>query len=186
MSRLVKRLWSKTKLTDHITMQVYSACFVTALLYDNETWTLYMHWKSWLASFHMQSLRRIFNLPWRTKYPTTASLNVWEYQACSHCSHSITWDALDMFIMCMMKEYLKHPEWLTGIRQEAKWPPTWYKDVCKWDLKTCSIDVNTWEAKAQNCNCWKQELRYGLKRSEQNVKHLVKQNTAEERVKEKL
>ena len=40
MSRLSKRVWTNSKLKEHVKIQVYSACILSTLLYGSECWTL--------------------------------------------------------------------------------------------------------------------------------------------------
>ena len=40
MTRLTKKAWNNSKLTEHTKPQIYRACVVSTLLYGSESWTL--------------------------------------------------------------------------------------------------------------------------------------------------
>ena len=67
---------NRKMLTDHTKTQVDSTCVVSTLLYGNETRTFSTGQERRFASFHMHSMRRIFNLICTDKLPNS---NILEY-----------------------------------------------------------------------------------------------------------
>ena len=166
ISRLVKIVWNNIKLIDHARLQENSVCIVNTLFYGNETWTLYLHQERRLASFHMSNLR-IFNHTCKDKAPTSNILEHAEIQSCSQSSDNGTLDGLSMFIVWIIVEYLYGG--LESGKRPTGHPHLQFQDVCKQDLKACINYAKTLNAKSQNHNGWKQELRYVLKTCKEDV-----------------
>ena len=72
LSRLTKRVWNNTKLTEHTNVQVYKACVLSML--SSETWTQRSCQERRLSSFHMRCLRRILGTSWKDRVSNSAIL----------------------------------------------------------------------------------------------------------------
>ena len=59
---------------------------------------------------------------------------------------------------------LLYGELVEGTRP-ARRPRLRFKDVCKRDMKTCHIDINTWEACAEDRATWRLLVKQGTKES---------------------
>ena len=57
-------------------------------------------------------------------------------------------------------------ELVTGSRPTGR-PTLRYKDVCKRDLRTCGINVASWETDADDRSTWRLSVRTVVQRSEQ-------------------
>ena len=53
LSRLTKRVWRNSNLTEHTNIQVYKACVVSTLVYGSESWTLLSRQGRRLNSFNI-------------------------------------------------------------------------------------------------------------------------------------
>ena len=53
-----------------------------------------------------------------------------------------------------------------------------FKDVCKRDMKSCHIDINTWEACAEDRATWRLLVKQGTKESEKERKEAATEKRA--------
>ena len=91
MTRLTKKAWNNSKLTEHTKIQIYRACVVSTLLFGSESWTLRSLQERKLNASHMRSLRCILNITW-TKFQTTLTwkelgTSMFTLLARPHCAH---------------------------------------------------------------------------------------------------
>ena len=73
-SPLNKRVWSQRGIKLHTKIIVYKVCVLTALLYANESWTLYKHQLKLLQGFHQRCLRQILHIKWQSHVSDTEVL----------------------------------------------------------------------------------------------------------------
>ena len=66
-SALYKRVWSQHGIKLHTEIIVYKVCVLTALLYANETLTLYKHQLKLLEGFHQRCPRQILHIKWQSQ-----------------------------------------------------------------------------------------------------------------------
>ncbi|XP_068674580.1 uncharacterized protein [Montipora capricornis] len=74
MTRLIKKAWNNSKLTEHTKSHIYRACVVSILLYGSESWTLRARQERKLNAFLMRSHRRILKITWQDKVPNNTVL----------------------------------------------------------------------------------------------------------------
>ena len=66
---------------------------------------------------------------------------------------------------------LIYGELTTGARCRGH-PQLCFKDICKCDMKACNIDIESWEAFADDRTLWKQQVSQGLKRGEAAIQEI--------------
>ncbi|XP_062849141.1 uncharacterized protein LOC134311436 [Trichomycterus rosablanca] len=171
MSRLAKRVWNNRKLTEHTKVQVYRACVVSTLLYGSETWTLQARQEQKLNTFHMRCLRRIFNITWQDRVPNTTVLEragtpsmftLLKQRRLRWLGHVVRMDE------GRIPRDLLYGELAEGKRPTGR-PQLRYKDVCKRDLKALDINLNTWEALANERSSSKHTVQKGLSKFEEKI-----------------
>ena len=69
MTRLTKKAWSNSKLTEHTKIQIYRACIVSTLLYGSESWTLRARQER-----KMFFTRATSDITWQDKVPNNTVL----------------------------------------------------------------------------------------------------------------
>ena len=74
LSRLKKRVWSKSKLTKHTKVQVNKTWILRTRLYGSESWTLRSKQGNRMNSFHIRWLRCVLGIFWRDKTPNNTVL----------------------------------------------------------------------------------------------------------------
>lgn len=164
MARLNKRVWTNGKLTEHTKVQVYKACVMSTLLYGSEAWTLRAKHEHKLNAFHMRCLRRILNITWQDKVTNTSVLERAEIPAMYTTlkQRRMRWLGHVVRMDCgRIPKDLLYGELVSGSRPTGR-PKLRFKDVCKRDLKSLNVDVDTWEAKASERPAWRETIREGL------------------------
>ncbi|KAI8519654.1 hypothetical protein Bbelb_029110 [Branchiostoma belcheri] len=165
MSKLNKRVWENRNLTMNTKLKVYQACVLSTLLYGSETWTTYAKQEAKLNAYHMRCLRRILGIKWQDKVSNTEVLDR---------SKSRT-------LFAMISE--RRLRWLGHVRRMGKGripkdllygqlesgsrpvgrPHLRYRDVCKRDLASAGISVDSWEELALNRSDWKHAVKAGVR-----------------------
>ena len=153
---------------------MYRACVLRTLLYGSESWTLYSGQERRLNTFHMRNLRRILDIKWSDHVTNTDML------ARMGLPSMYT-------LLCRWLEHVRrmsdgripkdllYGQLAAGPIAQGR-PKLRFRDVCKRNLKSLDIDVNTWEDLAADRSRWRHELHTGLARSEGK-----QQQTAEEK-----
>ena len=165
-------------------MRVYRACVLSTLLYSSETWTTYAAQEKRLNSFHLRCLRRILSIRWQDKIPNTVVLER---------------AGLPSIFMLLSQRRLR---WLGHVRRMADGripkdllygelsrgarsrgcPRLRFKDTCKRDLKSASIDIQSWESLAESRDSWRAAVHCGTKQAEQDrTDHLKEKRAARKR-----
>ena len=180
MSKLHKRVWSNKNLTVNTKMQVYRACVLSTLLYSSEAWTTYSAQEKRLNSFHLRCLRRILNIQWQDKVPNTEVLeraglpsvfSLLSQRRLRWLGHVHRMDD------GRIPKDILYGELAEGSRARGR-PKLRFKDICKRDLKSAGIDVQSWESVADRRGSWRAAVHQGVKKAEENRIDLMKQKRA--------
>ena len=164
MTRLTKKAWNNSKLTEHTKIQIYRVCVVSTLLYGSRSWTLHARQERKLNAFHMRSLQRILNITWQGKVPNntvleragcTSMFTLLKQRRMHWLGHVVRMDD------GRIPKDLLYRELEQGKRPTGR-PQLRFKDVCKRDLKALNIDQNNWEATALRRSAWRQTVQKGL------------------------
>ena len=167
-SNLEERVWTNRNLSISTRVAVYKACVLSTLLYSSETWTTYAKDERRLNSYHLRCLRRILGIQWEDRIPNTEVLdraNSTSIQSML-CLRRLRWFG---HVRRMKPEripkQLLYGELSDGTRPAGR-PILRYKDVCKRDLKSAGIDVETWEKTAADRPAWRRYIRNGVLQAE--------------------
>ena len=169
MARLAKRVWDHRALTVETKCRVYQACVLSPLLYGSETWTAYSRQERRLNTFHMRCLKRLFNIDWkeritheqilkRAKLPSLQALL--SQRRLRWLGH--VWRMDDG----RMPKDILYGQLVKGSRKQGR-PFLRFKDVCKRDMRICSIATDTWESDANDRTSWRQRLIQGIADADQ-------------------
>jgi len=169
MARLNQRVWDNHNLTKKTKLRVYQACVLSTLLYSSEAWTTYASHVRKLNSFHLRCLRRILRIQWQDKVPNTEVLKC----AGMNSMFSILSERRLRWLGHVRRmdpgripKDLLYGELVEGARTTGR-PRLRYKDVCKKDMKTASININNWESCADDRSAWRLAVRQGTQKAEE-------------------
>ena len=169
MARLAKRVWDNPMLTLNTRMKVYQACVLSTLLYGSEAWTLYMHQERRLNAFHMRNLRRLLGITWQDRVSNAGVLA----QAGMSSMFAILTQRRLRWLghVCRMDDGripkdILYGELATGTRPTGR-PALRYKDVCKRDLKSCSINPADLETATSDRSNWRANVKIGVSKAEE-------------------
>ena len=184
MSKLHKRVWSNNNLTVNTKMRVYRACVLSTLLYSSETWTTYAAQEKRLNSFHLRCLRRILSIRWQDKIPNTVVLeragppSIFMLLS----QRRLRWlGHVRRMADGRIPKDLLYGELSRGARSRGR-PRLRFKDTCKRDLKSASIDIQSWESLAESRDSWRAAVHCGTKQAEQDrTDHLKEKRAARKR-----
>ena len=168
MSKLNQRVWNNPSLTKKTKLRVYQACVLSTLLYSSEAWTTYARHEKKLNSFHLRCLRRILRIHWQDKVPNPEVLE----QAGMNSILAILKERRLRWLGHVRRmepgripKDLLYGELAEGARPAGR-PRLRFRDVCKRDLKLCSIDVTSWETLAEDRQSWRSTVREGVRSAE--------------------
>ena len=168
MARLAKRVWDNSLLTINTKMKVYQACVLSTLLYGSETWTLYSRQERRLNAFHMRCLRRLLGITWQDRITNAEVLS----RAGLPSMYAMLTQRRLRWLghVCRMDDGripkdIMYGELATGTRPTGR-PTLRYKDVCKRDLKTCSISPGNLESATADRTLWRSTVKAGVKQAE--------------------
>jgi len=74
--RLSSRVWKNHHLTIKLKIGVYTACIMSVLLYNSETWCNYRRQENRRSAFHSTCLRSILGVSWREHVPNSTILHL--------------------------------------------------------------------------------------------------------------
>ena len=163
MSKLHKRVWSNNNLTVNTKMRVYRACVLSTLLYSSETWTTYAAQEKRLNSFHQRCLRRILSIRWQDKIPNTVVLERAGLPSIFMLlsQRRLRWlGHVRRMADGRIPKDLLYGELSRGARSRGR-PRLRFKDTCKRDLKSASIDIQSWESLAESRDSWRAAVHCG-------------------------
>ena len=165
LARLTKKVWENNQLTTKTKMAVYRACVLSTLLYGSEAWTTYTTQERKLNAFHLRCLRRILGISWKDKVTNNEVLS----QASIPSMYTLLRERRLRWLGHVHRmedgripKDLLYGELASGQRGIGR-PHLRFKDVCKRDMKSISMDHDTWEDTASNRTAWKQQVATGLK-----------------------
>ena len=184
MSKLHKRVWSNNNLTVNTKMRVYRACVLSTLLYSSETWTTYAAQEKRLNSFHLRCLRRILSIRWQDKIPNTVVLERAGLPSIFMLlsQRRLRWlGHVRRMADGRIPKDLLYGELSRGARSRGR-PRLRFKDTCKRDLKSASIDIQSWESLAESWDSWRAAVHCGTKQAKQDrTDHLKEKRAARKR-----
>ena len=169
-SRLTKRVWNNSSLTEKTRLRVFQACVLSTFLYGSETWTTYAKKEKKLNSFHMRCLRCILHIHWEEKVPDTevrerANRNSMLAMLRERC---LRWlGHVKRMQLCHINKDILYGELTEGKRKAGR-PLLRFKDTCKTDVKLCGIDIGTWEKQANDRPAWRLAMKKGVRVAEEN------------------
>ena len=168
MARLEKRVCDNSLLTINTKMKVYQACVLSTLLYGSETWTLYSRQERRLNAFHMRCLRRLLGITWQDRITNAEVLS----RAGLPSMYAMLTQRRLLWLghVCRMDDGripkdIMYGELATGTRPTGQ-PTLRYKDVCKRDLKPCSISPGNLESATADRTLWRSTVKAGVKQAE--------------------
>ena len=150
-------------------MATYKAVVLTTLLYCSETWTLYCRQIKQLEQFHQRCLRKILKIRWQDR---VTNLAVLERCGLPSIESMILYSQLRWtgHVICMqdnrIPKILLYGQLREGHRETGR-PYKRFKDSLKCNLKSCGINLSSWEVLAQDRNSWRQEIIHARKRFEE-------------------
>ena len=168
MAKLDGRVWSNPRLTERTRLCIYQACITSTLLYGSETWTTYASHERRMNSFHLRCLRRILGIRWEDKVPNTEVL----IRANFPSMHAILSERRLRWLGHVRRmdqgripKDLFYGELAIGSRKTGR-PRLRYKDVCKRDMKSASIETADWERLAHDRSIWRSTVREGTRNAD--------------------
>ncbi|XP_048001407.1 uncharacterized protein LOC125238175 [Leguminivora glycinivorella] len=162
--KLASRVWKNNKLTIATKVLVYQTCVLSILLYASETLTTYAKQERRLNAYHMRCLRYILGVTWKDRMTNEAVLLK------TNCS-SITAILKQRRLRWLGHVYRMGPERLPrevllGEIADAKRPVgrpmLRFKDSCKRDMQSFSINLDSWETRASMRPEWRRDLSDGV------------------------
>ena len=180
MAKLNKRVWQNIHLTMNTRLKVYQACVTSILLYGSETWTPYARQEAKLNTFHLRCLRRILGITWQDRIPNTTVL---EKAKCSSIHALLSQRRLRWLgHICRMgkgriPKDLLYGELEKGTRKTGC-PLLRFKDICKRDMKSAAIDIESWELMVEDRSTWRHLVKEGIRHAEntRNMRQVEKRN----------
>ena len=170
MTRLTKKAWNNSKLTEQTKIQIYRACVVSTLLYGSESLTSRAREERTLNSVDMRNPRRIQNTTWQDKVLNNTVL---ERAGCTSMFTLLKQRRMRWLgqVLRVDDGRIKRPLRRTcaGKKRPTGRPQLRFKDVCKRDLKALNIDQNNWEATALKRSAWRQTVHKGLSKFEETL-----------------
>ena len=167
-ARLNQRVWTNSKLSTHTKMAVYGACIISILLYGSESWITYSRQERRLNAFHMRNLRRILNIKWQDRVTNEEVLKQAQMPSLYTMlrQRRLKWlGHVRRMADGRIPKDLLYGQLATGTRPVGR-PHLRFKDVCKRDMKSMGIGVDTWEDSASDRAHWRQAVWNGIQRSE--------------------
>ena len=185
-AKLVPRVWENKKLSSNTKVAVYKACVLSTLLYGCESWSPYATQEKKLNTFHLRSLRRIFNIKWSDMITNNEVLQKAGMPSMYTLlkQRRLRWlgHVRRMEDGRIPKDIL-YGDLAAGTRTRGR-PQLCYRHVCKKDMKTTGIDIKRWEATAANRSLWKQEVKKGLTKAEKEFREAAEVKRTKKKTKE--
>ena len=146
-ARLSKRVWENKKLTTHTKAAVYRACVLSTLINGSKSWTLYSGQERRFNTFHMRNLGRILNINWSNHVTNTDVLARMGLPSMYTLlqQRRLRWlGHVRRMSDGQIPKDLMYGQLAAGSQAQGH-PMLCFRDVCKRNLKSLDIDVNTWE-----------------------------------------
>ena len=178
--RLTDRLWKNHDIKLSTKISVYRAAVLTSLLYGCETWTPYRKHVNQLECFHMRCLRFICNIRWQDHVPNTKVLEMCGITSVQSlllksqlrwAGHVVRMDD------SRIPKALLYSQLKEGRRRMGR-PCLRYKDTLKSNLKSCGLNLSTWEIDANNRSLWRSQCHEVVKQFEEKRIAIAKQKRA--------
>ena len=166
MTRLTKKAWNNSKLTEHTKIQIYRACVVSTLLYGSKSWTLRARQEWKFNAFHKRSFPHIQNIIWQDKVPNNTVL---ERAGCTSMFTLLKQRCMRWLGLVVRMDNWRIPKDLLYGKRPAGRSQLRVKDACKRDRKALNINQNNWEATALKQSAWRQTVQKGLSKFEETL-----------------
>ena len=161
--KLSDRVFKNKDLTYRTKLMVYNAIVVSTLLYGCETWTLYRRDLKKLEQFHQKKLRSILKISWEdyiTNNDVLERAGALSMEA-TIVKHRLRWSGhVARMEESRLPRRILFGELNTGNRPRGC-PLLRYKDQLKKTLKDANIDLNSWEAAANQRPEWRKTIKAG-------------------------
>ena len=146
--------------------------------------SLYAAQEKRLNSFHLRCLRRILSIRWQDKIPNTVVLERAGLPSIFMLlsQRRLRWlGHVRRMADGRIPKDLLYGELSRGARSRGR-PRLRFKDTCKRDLKSASIDIQSWESLAESRDSWRAAVHCGTKQAEQDrTDHLKEKRAARKR-----
>ena len=175
MAKLNKRVWQNINLTINTRLKVYQACVSSIILHGSVTWTPYARQEAKLNSSHLRCLRRILGITWQDRIPNTTVPEKAKYSSIHALlsQRRLRW----MGHICRMEKGTMPKDLLYGEldrgRHKTGCPLLRFKDVCKRDMKSAAIEIESWELMVKDCSTWQHLVKEGIKHAEHTRNILI-------------
>ncbi|KAI8493291.1 hypothetical protein Bbelb_292950 [Branchiostoma belcheri] len=165
MSKLNKRVWENRNLTMNTKLKVYQTSVLSTLLYGSETWTTYAKQEAKLNAYHMRCLRRILGIKCQDKVSNTEVLDRLKSRTLfvMISERRLRWlGHVRLLGKGRIPKDLLYGQLESGSRPVRR-PRLRYRDVCKRDLDSAGISVDSWKELALNRSDWKHSVKAGVR-----------------------
>lgn len=175
--KLSKRVWYNKYFSLLLKVRVYHACVLSILLYASETWTTYRRHENRLNAFHFRCFRSILGVCWKDHVPNsvilerTGSSDLYTILRERH----LRWTG-HIYRMndTRLPKILLYGELANAPRKHGR-PHLRFKDVIKRDLQAFSINLDNWEALANDRPNWHAEIKNGRRVSQEAYKSFLEE-----------
>ena len=155
---LTSKLWNMRGIRNETKLAVYHAVVLPCLLYASETWTYYRRHVRQLDRFHLSCLRKIMNVRWQDRVSNVEVLQR---------ARTVGMEALLIkaklrwvgHVVRMDDSRIPKQVFYAQLKNGKRRPGGQllrYKDGLKNTLKSCQVDVNTWEKLCEDRSGWRQ------------------------------
>ena len=178
--RLNTTVWTRRGIRLETKLKVYQAVILPTLLYGCETWTIYQRHAKKLNHFHTKCLRRLLAIKWEDRVPDTEVLA----RAGQPSIFSTLMKAQLRWAghLARMPDHRLPKKLFYGELQQGKrsqgGQKKRYKDCLRSSLKAFEINVDTWEAIAQDRTRWRSAVQWGSLKCEARRSAHAKQKRA--------
>ena len=172
MSKLKKRVWNNSLLSERTKVCVYQACVLSTLLYGSESWSTYSRQERRLNVFHLRSLRHMLHIRWQDRVSNSEVLQRTGLLSMQSMliQKRLRWLGHVHRMECQrLPREILYGELRDGARRVGR-PLLRYRDTVKRDLKAANIDIANWELIAGDRIAWRHQVQAGVEEAEEKGK----------------
>ena len=162
--KLRDRVFESRGLSKDTKILVYKAVVLPSLLYGSECWTTYRRHLKCLEKYHQRCLRRILGVTWQDYRTNSSILDE------AHCTsieamvirNQLRWTGhIIRLDESRLPQHILYGELGTGTRSQGGQRKR-FKDNLKSSLKSCGINLSSWEALSCNRSRWRSAVTEGI------------------------
>ena len=162
--KLRERVFESRGLSKDTKILVYKAVVLPSLLYGSECWTTYRRHLKCLEKYHQRCLRRILGVTWQDYRTNSSILDE------AHCTsieamvirNQLRWTGhIIRLDESRLPQHILYGELVTGKRSQGGQRKR-FKDNLKSSLKSCGINLSSWEALFCNRSRWRSAVTKGI------------------------